>query len=144
LISGTLLSIDASFSLAQAEAPMPIRVETREVVVPVFVIDKSYYQQEKSRNGETTNIDQDYGREITGLTAKDFHVFEDGSEQHIEHIDVELPHKWGMQDNVSVHLERSFTPRGIWTWPDWPQQPQLPSHPQVAIRAYVNAPRRFY
>ncbi|MGA3176113.1 MAG: hypothetical protein ABSE19_02070 [Candidatus Acidiferrum sp.] len=113
-----VLGTQATVSLAQAESPFAIRIDTREVVVPVFVIDKSYFLEQRFRRGGTLHIDRYYGKEITGLSAMDFHVFEDGSVQQIQNVSVEPLRYWGVSDNVSAHEESSCTPRGIWAGPD--------------------------
>ncbi|MGB7434259.1 MAG: hypothetical protein WBR26_10480 [Candidatus Acidiferrum sp.] len=65
---------------------------------------------------------EELDEQITDLAPSDFHVFEDGVEQPIAHVSMELPRIRDVQDNISHHLEDSFTPRGIWSSPDlWPQ-----------------------
>ena len=108
LLAGALLSTSAAISLAQTGSSPPIQVETREVVVPVFVYNK-------------TGVGLD--SEILGLTAKNFHVFEDGQEQKVENVSVERLKWWTIHDNFSDHVEYSCTPRGIWVGPDIPQFP---------------------
>ena len=61
---------------AQTEGPSAIRVESQQVVVPVFVVDKSDVRIARER-GYLEELDT----EVTGLAAKDFHVFEDGIER---------------------------------------------------------------
>ncbi len=122
LLGGTILSSGAPVCLAQSEGPSAIRIETREVVVPVFVVDKSDVQKIDMpwQFGSSHYREQD--KEITGLQAKDFHVFEDGVEQPIQNVAVELPRVWNVGDNVSRHIESSCTPRGIWASPDLSSQ----------------------
>ena len=98
---------------AQTETPNVIRVETPEVVVPVVVLDRSH------RTVSATTYEE-LDEEVTDLSVKDFHVFEDGVEQTIDTIAMESPHIRDVQDNVSHHIEYSFTPRGIWMSPDLP------------------------
>jgi len=118
LLGGTVLNIGAPVSLAQSEGPSAIRVETREVVVPVFVVDKSDIQMVEMPWQFGSSHYQERDKEITGLSAKDFHVFEDGVEQQIQNVAVELPRVWVVNDNVSRHIDSSCTPRGIWASPD--------------------------
>jgi hypothetical protein len=92
-------------------------VESQQVVVPVFVVDKSDVRIARER-GYLEELDT----EVTGLAAKDFHVFEDGIEQQIQSVAVDLPRVWDVRDNVSHHLESACTPRGIWASPDLPPQ----------------------
>jgi len=122
LIGGVVLSIWASVALAQSEGPAAIRVETHEVVVPVFVVDKSEVRIHPRSGGQGGDYYEEWDKEITGLSARDFHVFEDGVEQQILNVGVELPRIWDVRDNVSHHTETSCTPRGIWTNPDMSMQ----------------------
>lgn len=117
LLGGTILGTEASVSLAQTDGPPAVRVETREVVVPVYVIDKSDIRQSLNSNGELTYYNSQ-AKEITGLSAKDFHLFEDGKEQQVQNITVEPRGAWVVRDNVSGHLEQSCTPKGVWSSPD--------------------------
>jgi hypothetical protein len=121
LLCGTILISEVSVSLAQSDGPPAVRVETREVVVPVYVIDKSDIRQSLNSNGELTYYNSQ-AKEITGLSTKDFHLYEDGKEQQVQNITVEPRGAWVVRDNVSGHLEQSCTPKGIWSSPDlWPQ-----------------------
>jgi hypothetical protein len=127
LLGGTVLNTGASVSLAQSEGPSAIRVESREVVVPVFVVDKSNVQKVEMPWQFGSSHYQEWDKEITGLSAKDFHVLEDGVEQQIQNVAVELPRVWEVRDNVSHHIESSCTPRGIWSSPDLSPQMHLGS-----------------
>ena len=118
LLGGAWLSTGAPVCLAQSEGPSAIRVETREVVVPVFVVDKSNIRKLGAPWQFGTTHYEERDEEISGLEAKDFHVFEDGVEQPIQNVAVELPRVWNVSDNVSRHIESSCTPKGIWASPD--------------------------
>jgi len=96
---------------AQTETPYTIRVEAPEVVVPVVVLDRSH------RLATATSYEE-LDEEITDLSIRDFHVLEDGVAQTIDTITMEMPRIRDVQDNVSHHIEYSFTPRGIWASPD--------------------------
>jgi len=106
----------AQVSRAQDPGVAEIRVESKEVIVPVFVVDKTHGQWQADSNGETRFVEVDH--EITGLTAKNFHVFQDGVEQHTQNVTMEPDHWWIVADNVSHHAEYSCTPSGIWTCAD--------------------------
>jgi hypothetical protein len=67
---------------------------------------------------DTDHTFEELDEEITDLSVHDFHVFQDGVEQRIQSVSVEQPRVWDGQDNVSHHLEESFTPRGIWSSAD--------------------------
>ncbi len=114
VIFSTSFSVGASTSLAQTEGPSAIRIEAEQVVVPVFVVDKS-----DVRSDWRHNKGEEWDKEITGLGAKDFHVFEDGKEQEIQNVAIDLPRVWQVRDNVSQHTESACTPRGIWASPDF-------------------------
>jgi hypothetical protein len=116
-----VLSLAPSIALAQIAFPNAIRVEAPEVVVPVVVLDRSHFRMAADRTFE--ELDE----EITNLAVSDFHVFQDGVEQHIQSVSLEQPRVWDVQDNISHHLEESFTPRGIWSSPDLRSQPSLGS-----------------
>jgi hypothetical protein len=126
LLGGVAWSAFVPVPLAQTRSSAPVRVEAREVVIPAFVVDRTNFS-----GGE--NIPDCSGcaflwendRQITDLSAKDFHIFEDGIEQPIQKVILERRHFWGVQDNVYWHNEYSCTPRGIWACPDLNRIPDL-------------------
>ncbi len=121
LLGGIVCGVGASFCWAQTESPFTIRVEAPEVVVPVVVIDRSH---RVATGGGFAEMDE----KVTDLSPGDFRVFEDGVEQPIDSVALELPRIRDVQDNVSHHMEDSFTPRGIWASPDlWPPSGAGPS-----------------
>jgi hypothetical protein len=105
---------------AQTQSLPPIKVESREVTVPVYVIQVTKDPKGKVvyPNGEMALVWLQHSREITGLSSKSLHIFEDGVEQKIQHLSVEKEMGWGVHDNIGRHLEYSCTPRGIWVGPD--------------------------
>jgi len=103
-------------SMAQNQSSLEIHVESNEVVVPVFVLDKTHFRREVDLSGEQRLVELD--QEITGLTAKNFHIFDDGVEQHIQTVTVERERAGYVSDNVSHHMEYSCTPRGVWACTD--------------------------
>ena len=101
---------------AQTESPFSIRVEAPEVVVPVVVLDRTH---RVAAAGSYAELDE----EITDLAVKDFHVYEDGVEEAVDDVTMELPRIRDVRDNISHHIEDSFTPRGTWSSPElWPQE----------------------
>ncbi len=87
---------------AQSGNPPTVRVEAREVLVPVSVVNKD-------------KVRLDY------LKPKVFHIFEDGVEQPVKSIQVVTGNIWNVHDSVwpeSYHIEYSWTPKGIWSGPD--------------------------
>jgi hypothetical protein len=117
VLSATILITGASICLAQIEGPSAIRVEAQQVVVPVFVVDKS----DVRKDWRHTKYEE-WDKEVTGLAAKNFQVFEDGKEQEIRDVTIDLPRVWQVSDNISQHTESACTPRGIWAGPDFPKQ----------------------
>jgi len=118
LLSGATCVLWGSTCGAQGESPFAIRVETPEVVVPVVVVDRSHFRMTSRTSYE--ELDE----EITDLAVRDFRVFEDGVEQPIDSISLELPRIRDVRDNVSHHIEYSFTPRGTWASPDLGTPPE--------------------
>jgi hypothetical protein len=111
------IALSAPVLAAQSDSTFEIRVEAREVIVPVFVANKNYVPitlPVDPSKAKKNNIEQ----EITGLTSKDFHVFEDGIEQPIKNISVEPVRFWNVPDSIISHFEYSYTPKGIWAGPD--------------------------
>jgi hypothetical protein len=111
------LSAQSENVSSQSGDRFAIRVEAREVIVPVFVANKNYVPKKfpvDPRKAKKKNIEQ----EITGLTSKDIHVFEDGIEQPIKDLRVEPVRFWSVPDSIISHKEYSDTPKGIWAGPD--------------------------
>ena len=93
-------------------AQMPsIHVESDEVLVQASVYDRALVTRSNPIGPQKWNWNHG---EIRDLSAKDFHLFEDGKEQRIRSVAL---HRWvnGMlRDNLSQHDEYSNTPRGRW------------------------------
>ena len=97
-----------------------VRVETREVALPVVVVE-----EKKDPKGLIVEANGDrtpawvYSTEfVDGLSQESFRVFEDGKEQKIQQFSIEAYNKWLVKDNVGVRLEHSWTPAGIWSGAD--------------------------
>ncbi len=101
---------------AQTEQAPTLRVETREVVLPVEVVEERKDPKGllTAPNGEAEHVYIMYSRDIAGLSANSFRIFEDGKQQRVQHFSIEKDHLWVAKDNVSQHLEYSCTPTGIW------------------------------
>jgi hypothetical protein len=120
LLFGCLVAgLIAKISPAQTNGASSINVESREVVVPFEAVEQ------KKTPRITLNSDGQYEsywmlrtNEISGLSTKSVHIFEDGKEQTILHFSFEKFHDWVVQDNVAQHLEYSCTPTGIWSGSD--------------------------
>lgn len=102
---------------AQATAPPTIRIEAREVVFPVLVLEERKDPKGLllGPNGEEFQASIYKTQEVAGLSAKSFRVFEDGVEQKIQHFSVEGSGDWLVKDNVGEYTERSWTPTGVWS-----------------------------
>ncbi len=137
LLAGVVFSTLPPIALAQAEGLPSIRVEAQEVVIPVFVLDKTHSKREVDPYGKETLMEMD--TEITGLSSKDFHVFEDGVEQRVESVAVEPEPVWAVADNVSRHEEYSCTPRGIWACSDVEELKTGPAGLHMYLISYVPA-----
>jgi hypothetical protein len=123
LLGTAMLCARTAFALPQAGSAPPIRVESGEVLVPTTVASL-----------------QDYAS-VSGLTAADFRLFEDGKEQKIQQVTVERLYFPDFVDNFGVReTEVAWTPGQKWavlfrkapayTW--W-----LGTHPDVYLIAYV-------
>jgi hypothetical protein len=119
VLSGVVLFFRVSTCSAQDEsAAFAIRIETREVQVPVMVVDKTYSE---ARGTPERPVGGDIG--VVGLTAKYFEILEDGVEQQVKSVRVEPYRVWLVVDNVAGHKESSCTPAGVWGGPDpYPDQ----------------------
>jgi len=75
---------------------------------------------------------------VQGLTAKDFHLFEDGQEQAVQSVKREPPAFQVVRDNLGKHPETIGSGGGRWGYPDQPETyPNLwLSWPQYVI-AYI-------
>ena len=114
-IRGVVLSVAAwclsgSHAFGQSQGQFQIRIESDEVLVPTFAFAKPSGHQSptfvwQDRAGRTL---------VNGLTAGDFHLFEDGVEQKIERVTTE---HWGwriVRDNATCHKEDFSTPGARW------------------------------
>jgi hypothetical protein len=101
---------------AQTNQPLPIRVETSEVILPVEVAEERKDPKGLlvGPDGKQLPVYIQHSEEIRGLSAKSFHIFEDGLEQEIKHFSFEANFGWAVNDNVGHHVEYSCTPAGIW------------------------------
>ena len=72
---------------------------------------------------------------IPGLTAKDFHLYQDGKEQKIEKATVERTYSRDVRDNLGVHWESSLTPSSKWLWPAG--ESRVPTEENVYLIGYT-------
>ena len=131
VLGSTALCVSGESAFAQLP---PIRVESSEVLVPVHVYDRTlmYLSNPVGRSKWNWN-----GGEVRNLTAKDFHIFEDGKEQQIRSVAIRQWPMGRVQDNLSQHDEWSYTPKGKWITSDLPSRDFYPA--PVASYGYVVA-----
>jgi hypothetical protein len=105
-------------------------VQSDEVLVPTVVFDKEIYSQ---LNKMKPHHRDSYGHLVAkneklwdsvvvkDLTAKDFHLFEDGVEQKIQRARLEPPAFRVVEDNLGNHPEVVGSGGGLWDYPDTPK-----------------------
>ncbi len=110
----------APISSAQTDTSPVIKVESPEVVLPIRVIHEMKIEAWDwvGPDGESQHGPYMYSREVTGLSAKSMHIFDDGVEVKIQHFSVEKADGWVERDNIGHHLNYSCAPRGIWRGQD--------------------------
>src|SRR5258708_4149789 len=100
----TLLSSPAAHS--QTESPPSFRVESNEVLVPTSVYDMTLMDLLAHSDRDASSD------EVRNLTAKNFHLFQDGKEQVIRSVTSRVsPLFLRVNDNLGPHNEYSDTPR---------------------------------
>ncbi len=118
-LGGIAAGFECGACPAQTKNSPVIKVESHEVVLPIEVI------RESRSVGAVIGPDGEprlewflHFKEVTGLSAKSVHVFDDAAKMVIQHFSVEKALGWEVRDNVGHHLAYSCTPRGIWVGPD--------------------------
>jgi hypothetical protein len=131
---GATLCGSAASPVPQEEDFYAIRAESDLVLVPTFVYDRTrvgysatsaesacwdanaliFYKILLSRPYLPANCDP---AGIAGLTAADFHIFEDGVEQSVRSV---MRERWRItvRDNLAKYDEFSQSPRAIWSTAD--------------------------
>ncbi len=129
----TLPFLCLAFFAGIAWAQDPIRVQTDEVLVPTVVYDKELYaklNKMKPHHRDTAGHIMEKNEKlwdqivVKNLTAKDFHLLEDGQEQRIQRVKLEPPGFRVVQDSLGKHPETIGTGGGIWAYPDRPMTDQ--------------------
>lgn len=104
----------------QEAGPAPIRVESHDVYVPVLVFDQRRIDQLQKMNpaayakavaANTLDFDSVVVRQ---LSARDFHLFEDGIEQKIQSVTPETQITRPIHDNLGVYEDFVGAGGGIW------------------------------
>jgi len=127
-----LLSCVSLCAAPAAIAQDPIRVETKEVLVPVFVIDKTRYQDLRRDPGNLFKAIFSGNMQLEAsilerivipeLTATDFRLYEDGQLQTVDNISYQPTLNRGIRDNQGSHSEYIGTGGGKWSSREWPPE----------------------
>jgi hypothetical protein len=110
-------------ALAQTGNPKPIRVETRDVYVPVLVVDKRRITQLQKMSPykydqELLANHLDFGAvAVRDLKAGDFRLFEDGREQKIQSVLPEFQLAQPFHDSLGLSEDFVGAGGGIWIAP---------------------------
>ncbi len=120
VLGGVALGTPIPRALAQTPDKLVFHAESDQVLVPTFVYDKTLITLlPQMRPRDTRNLWNWNHGEISDLSSKVFHLFEDGKEQKIQNV---TARRWfahmDVYDNVSNHVEYSDTPIGKWKGPD--------------------------
>lgn len=125
--AGAISLAIAPFASAQMPGPAAIRVESDDVLVPVWVVDQKRYAALFRTNEQVLLNDLLSGNfapwndvYVPDLTARNFRLFEDGSEQRIRSVILHAPHILLVTDNFGQHYEFVSSGGGRWTFPDHP------------------------
>jgi hypothetical protein len=105
----------ASGVKAQGVGIAPIRVESNEVLVPVFVWNKKRWDELWGKTPSNPALYQD--AVIRNLASGNFQIFEDDKEQTIQRVALESPSVSLVRDSIGLHYEHS-TGIGRWSFPD--------------------------
>ena len=133
LFGGAAWCACAMSASAQDAGQFVIRVESDLVLVPTEALAKVPRDQ-----ADPYWTDRQGRSALSGLTAKDFHLFQDGAEQKIESFTVEPWPRRIVRDNVACHVENFTAPGTRWTSGDYVHGacPTLPreTYYQIAFR----------
>ena len=133
-----LVSLGISLpAFSQDETGLSIRVDAREVVIPAFVVNKVVGLND---NRALDRILYEWDKEVPGLTAQNFRVFEDGVELPVKNVSVQGVPVRTVHDNFFVHQDYLCTQSGYWSTPDTkPDSLVVPSekNPNMYLVSYV-------
>ena len=124
----------------------PIRVETNQVLVPVFVDDRTRVDwlsmgsenlNQAVKSGDMRRVaavvDSAF---VRNLAAADFRVFEDGKEQAVRNVSYERSLYWDVQDTRGHHTEYIGLGGGKWSTDEWMPEVYVDVAPAHYLLAY--------
>ena len=134
LVLAALVGCVNLYSAAPATiAQEPIRVQSNEVFIPVFVFDKGrvrvlmdtqdpQHLHQAILAGNSQLVDKIVEEVVVrDLTAADFQILDDGKEQAIHSVAYERSLYWDVRDNIGHHTEYLGLGGGKWSTVEWPQ-----------------------
>jgi len=134
LVLAALVGCVNLYSAAPATiAQEPIRVQSNEVFIPVFVFDKGrvrvlmdtqdpQHLHQAILAGNSQLVDKIVEEVVVrDLTAADFQILDDGKEQAIHSVAYERSLYWDVRDNIGHHTEYLGPGGGKWSTVEWPQ-----------------------
>jgi hypothetical protein len=143
LLSCVILCATAPTAIAQE----PIRVEIKEVLVPVFVIDNGRYQDLRSDpanffkaiSAGDTQLAESIMETIVirGLIASDFRLFEDGQLHAVDNVSYQRTRTRDIRDNHGFHSEYIGPGGGKWSSREWPDDVVYDVPPPHYLVAYT-------
>ena len=133
---GLVVLLTAWHARAQEADAYAIRVESNQVLVPVFVFHKNRMKDVSPTVGRCVLAEDERNRKLRpdepfipkdcggtffrDLTAKDFSVLEDDAQQPIQSVTFERFPEVDVRDNFGHHAEHSSVPTGKWSTSDFP------------------------
>jgi len=142
-----LLSCVSMCTAPAAIAQDPIRVETKEVLVPVFVIDNGRYQDSRSDpanffkaiSAGNMRLAESIMETIVirGLIASDFRLFEDGQLQAVDNVSYQRTRTRDIRDSQGFHSEYIGPGGGKWSSREWPEDMVADVPPPHYLIAYT-------
>lgn len=121
-LAASLLWTSAAPS-AITQAQQAIRVETKQVLVPVIVFDRDSANRRMNSSVLYDAKEQEAALSasyVHGLTVADFRVLDDGKEQPIQSVTEEEFFYWDVRDNKGYHTEYIGPGGGKWSMTQWP------------------------
>lgn len=117
----SLLGVAALFSGVRSAIAQKaeLRVRSNQVLVPTFVYSQHTLDTPAPFGASTEQYCASLAT-FHGLTAKDFRLFDDGTEQKIQDVTVQRMPLWWVADSQGTHMLYIPTPGGKWSTLDFP------------------------